>query len=63
MIIRGKGCLYGGETKSYNDHRIAMSMSVAGLVSKEGVYIDNPNCADISFPGYFDIIERMMKNE
>lgn len=63
MIIYGKGTLQGGTIKSYNDHRIAMSLAIAGLVSKEGVIIDNPYCATISFPNFFNILDRMIKNE
>ncbi len=59
MRIKGGRTLSGGQTESYNDHRIAMAMAIAGLVSEEGVYIDDPGCADISFPGFFSIVERM----
>jgi len=63
MIIYGKNTLKGGSIKSYNDHRIAMALAIAGIVSEEGVEIDNPKCVDISFPGFFHILNRMMENE
>jgi 3-phosphoshikimate 1-carboxyvinyltransferase len=44
----------GGKVKTFNDHRIAMAFSIAGLISEQGVEIDYPACADISFPGFFD---------
>ncbi|MFW5647845.1 MAG: 3-phosphoshikimate 1-carboxyvinyltransferase [Candidatus Alkaliphilus sp. MAG34] len=62
MIVYGKKSLRGGTVESYNDHRIAMALSIAGLLSEEGVVIDNPYCVDISFPNFFDILDRMMKN-
>ncbi|NLK90397.1 MAG: 3-phosphoshikimate 1-carboxyvinyltransferase [Clostridiales bacterium] len=63
MIIRGKDALQGGTVESYNDHRIAMALAIAGLLSKEGVIINNPHCVDISFPDFFDILDRMIKDE
>lgn len=59
MIIYGTGKLIGGKIESYHDHRMAMSLAIAGLVSEEGVLIDNPNCAEISFPDFFDIINKI----
>ncbi|MFA5575713.1 MAG: 3-phosphoshikimate 1-carboxyvinyltransferase [Tissierellaceae bacterium] len=63
MIIYGGEKLRGGRIHSYNDHRIAMALAIAGLVSEEGVEIDNPSCVDISFPDFFHIIDRVIKNE
>jgi 3-phosphoshikimate 1-carboxyvinyltransferase len=49
--------LRGGKIRTFGDHRIAMSFAVAGLLSKGGVQIDEPECADISFPGFFDLLD------
>jgi 3-phosphoshikimate 1-carboxyvinyltransferase len=46
----------GGQVRSFGDHRIAMAFAVAGLISKKGVQIDDPGCADISFPGFFETL-------
>ncbi len=63
MIIRGKNIPQGGIVESYNDHRIAMALAIAGLVSRKGVVINNPDCVTVSFPNFFDILDRMIKNE
>ncbi len=63
MIINGKDTLRGGTVESHNDHRIAMALAIAGLLSRESVVINNPDCVTISFPGFFDILDRMIKNE
>ncbi|MFZ5968698.1 MAG: 3-phosphoshikimate 1-carboxyvinyltransferase [Bacillota bacterium] len=63
MIIHGKDSLRGGAIESYHDHRIAMALTIAGLRSNEGVLIDNPECTAISFPNFYDLIDRVMKNE
>lgn len=50
--IEGPTVLSGGDAKSFDDHRIAMTMVVAGLISKTPVKLDNPACMDISHPGF-----------
>jgi 3-phosphoshikimate 1-carboxyvinyltransferase len=57
MAIEGRGRLEGALVKSYGDHRVAMALAVAGLSSRGGIEIDDTACADISFPGFFDLLE------
>jgi 3-phosphoshikimate 1-carboxyvinyltransferase len=59
MIIEGRGKLKGAAVQSAGDHRVAMSLAVAGLCADGGVEIDDTACADISFPGFFRILERI----
>jgi 3-phosphoshikimate 1-carboxyvinyltransferase len=40
--------------ETYNDHRMAMSFSIAGLKIK-GITIKNPTCVNKSFPNYWNI--------
>jgi 3-phosphoshikimate 1-carboxyvinyltransferase len=47
----------GGSTASAGDHRIAMLGAVAGLVSREGVEIEDPEAVAVSFPGFFELLE------
>lgn len=61
MTIEGRGCLEGATLRSYGDHRVAMALAVAGLSSRGGVEIDDTACADISFPGFFDLLEGVCK--
>ena len=49
----------GGAVRSFADHRVAMSFAIAGLLSEEGVAIDDAGCADISFPTFFDLLEKI----
>lgn len=57
MVIEGRGRVLGASVRSYGDHRVAMAMAVAGLSADGGVEIDDSACADISFPGFFDLLE------
>ena len=59
MIIKGKTSLKGAYIQTFNDHRIAMSFSIAGLISDGEVKLDNTLCVDISFPGYFDLLKNL----
>ena len=56
MIIRGGNPLHGALCESYNDHRVAMSVAVAALGAEGITEIKDPECADISFPGYYDLL-------
>ncbi len=59
VSIKGAETLHGADVDSYGDHRIAMSMAVAALVAEGKTTIDGASSADISFPGFFDIIRRL----
>ncbi|MEZ5238140.1 MAG: hypothetical protein R2716_04095 [Microthrixaceae bacterium] len=43
---------------TYDDHRMAMSFAVLGLLS-EGVSIADPGCVDKTFPGFWEEIESL----
>lgn len=47
---------------TYNDHRMAMSFAIAGLVSP-GVTINDPGCVDKTFPDYFEYLARLGVSE
>jgi 3-phosphoshikimate 1-carboxyvinyltransferase len=46
----------GAEIETYNDHRIAMSFAVAGLLVP-GVTITNPGCVAKSFPTFWEVFQ------
>ena len=54
--IEGPQELRGAVVDSMNDHRIAMAFAVAGLIAEGKTTITNTECADISFPGFFDLL-------
>ncbi len=56
MIIQGGNTLKGCVTQSYQDHRIAMAMAVAGTAALGETTITGAECANISFPNFYDII-------
>ncbi|MGB3738592.1 MAG: 3-phosphoshikimate 1-carboxyvinyltransferase, partial [Pontixanthobacter sp.] len=62
LVIHGTGgkALRGTgreEVATHLDHRIAMSMAVAGLASVDGVTIDDTRLIGTSFPGFVELLE------
>ncbi len=47
----------GGGMSSHGDHRIAMLGAVAGLVSREGVELEDAEAVAVSFPGFFELLD------
>jgi 3-phosphoshikimate 1-carboxyvinyltransferase len=54
------GTLRGAEIETYNDHRMAMSFAIVGLV-QPGVQILNPSCTAKTYPQFFDDLERLAR--
>lgn len=47
--------LHGGDVDSHDDHRIAMSLAVAGLaIPGNGVTVQDAECCAVSFPGFYE---------
>jgi len=44
--------------RTYDDHRMAMSFAIAGLV-RPGIVIEDPDCVDKTWPGFFDMLESL----
>ncbi|MFA5125869.1 MAG: 3-phosphoshikimate 1-carboxyvinyltransferase [archaeon] len=62
ILIRGhsgKG-MHGATINSQNDHRIAMSFTIAGL-KLGGVTIENERAVDKSFPEFYEEIEKIIQ--
>ena len=60
IAIKGKAILKGCEVETYNDHRIAMSLSIAGLIAEGDTIVNNHECIDISFPGFFSTLDHLI---
>jgi 3-phosphoshikimate 1-carboxyvinyltransferase len=55
LVVR-PGRLHGAEIDPHGDHRIAMSMAIAGTVV-EGVTIRDPQVVNKTWPGFWDFLE------
>lgn len=60
MIINGKTELLGNcELETYHDHRLAMSLYVAGLITKKEISINGFEWVNISFPEFEELFESL----
>ena len=58
MVERSR--LKGAKVDSFGDHRIAMAFAVAGLLAEGETEILGAECADISFPGFFNTLSSVV---
>ena len=60
MEIKGADNLKGNVTIStHDDHRIAMTFAVLNLVSDGEIKLDNKNCVEISYPEFFNDLNKV----
>jgi len=52
MIVEGPTPLRGAICDGHGDHRIAMALSIAGLVADGETTVRGAECIDVSFPGF-----------
>jgi len=57
LRIDGSARLRGATTDSLDDHRLAMTFAIAGLLADGETIIERPASAAISYPGFFDDLE------
>jgi len=60
MIIYGGRSLSGTEVDSHFDHRLAMSLAIAGLVAKGETTIKNAQVAQISYPAFWQTLQQAL---
>ena len=53
------GKITGGKVNSYDDHRIAMSFAIAGLISKHSLTIKDTKNISTSFPTFVTILREL----
>ncbi|MCM1339522.1 MAG: 3-phosphoshikimate 1-carboxyvinyltransferase [Muribaculaceae bacterium] len=61
MLITGSKLLGGVEVKTYYDHRLAMSLYVAGLVCQKEILINGFEWVNISFPTFEKLFTGLMR--
>jgi 3-phosphoshikimate 1-carboxyvinyltransferase len=59
LHIDGDATLRGATTDSLDDHRLAMTFAVAGLLASGDTFVERPASAAVSYPGFFDDLERV----
>lgn len=59
LRIHGQPSLRGGQASSLGDHRLAMAWAIAGMLSQEGVSVEDMAAADVSYPDFRAVIEKV----
>jgi 3-phosphoshikimate 1-carboxyvinyltransferase len=59
---RAAGRLRGAEIDPHGDHRIAMAFAVAALGAEGPTRIRDADCAAVSHPDFFAVLERLVKS-
>jgi 3-phosphoshikimate 1-carboxyvinyltransferase len=59
LRIHGRASLVGGSTDSLDDHRLAMTFAIAGLLARGETTVQRPGSASISYPGFFADLKRV----
>jgi 3-phosphoshikimate 1-carboxyvinyltransferase len=62
LIISGDQKLNGADIITQGDHRIAMAFAIAGLSAQTETRIHDAECADVSFPGFWDALQKVTKH-
>lgn len=52
LRVQGGRRLQGASCSSHGDHRVAMSLAIAGLVADSPTRIEDTGCIETSFPGF-----------
>jgi len=59
MVIHGGKPLLGAEVDSHLDHRLAMSLAVAGLIAKGGTTINHTQVVQVSYPAFWQDLQNL----
>jgi 3-phosphoshikimate 1-carboxyvinyltransferase len=58
--VRGSAKFNGAEVDSFGDHRLAMAMGIAGLLTLDPVRLTRAEAVNISYPGFWDDLNRLI---
>jgi 3-phosphoshikimate 1-carboxyvinyltransferase len=61
MAIYGGRLLSGTEVESHLDHRLAMSLAVAGLIAKGETTISHAQVAKVSYPAFWQTLQQITR--
>jgi 3-phosphoshikimate 1-carboxyvinyltransferase len=61
LVISGGRKLRGTDIVTHGDHRIAMAFAIAGLSAQSETRIHEAECADVSFPGFWEALNKVAR--
>jgi len=62
LVVEGVNSLRGGgEVSAYGDHRIAMVLGAAGMLSDQGVRIEGCEAVEKSYPDFWKDLQSLVR--
>ncbi len=62
FMVQGGSTIQAGHCQSYGDHRVAMAIAIAALTAQSPTTIDNTDCIETSFPGFYGKLLELLTN-
>ncbi|NQT60618.1 MAG: 3-phosphoshikimate 1-carboxyvinyltransferase [Bacteroidetes bacterium] len=62
LVIQGVGKLSGGVVEGHGDHRVIMSLAVAGLCTETPLTITGAEATSVTFPTFFSLLDKILQN-
>jgi 3-phosphoshikimate 1-carboxyvinyltransferase len=59
LVVRGSDSPLRGRVTTHADHRIAMAFGVLGTLPGNDIQVDDRQCVDVSFPGFWDRLQEL----
>ena len=63
LRITGGAALQGATCRSYGDHRLAMTLGVAGLLAQGATTVRGAQAASVSYPSFWTDLNRLLPDE
>jgi 3-phosphoshikimate 1-carboxyvinyltransferase len=61
FVVRGSDRPYRGLVHTHGDHRIAMAFGVLGALDGNAIDVDDPECVNVSYPGFWSDLARVSR--
>lgn len=62
FVVRGTRPLLRGTVTTHGDHRLAMAFGILATLPGNEIAIDDRDCVDVSYPGFWDDLRRVTAN-
>ena len=59
LVVQGPTQLTGARVTSYGDHRLAMALTIAGLVASGETIVEEAGVTGDSFPGFPELLRSL----
>ena len=61
FVVHGTSGPLSGGVRAHGDHRVAMAFGVLARLPDSDIRIDDPSCVAVSYPRFWDDLERLTR--